>query len=368
MNVMIWDIDWYYAEDKTNLINVDAMKISSYHKQCGDIVHLVTSKFDVQRVWDKMYIIKENKTSPTPPLSLMLNNPKVIMIGSGWSNPTMIGSVIASCRPDYLLYPNMQKKDNTPFERSEFWRFLDSNGKELPLIQDASRKEKKNFFVVADRNLWSVDEKIILQILRAARRSGKFVSFLEPISIEKLIYNQTLRQEFLKLKFKQKNNIRWTGFNIHTALDFIDFYNDFKTLHRNIVFLPTVIQEGEITEKNIQEYLPIIAKCMKAKLKINITCGNTTSQLIRVVANFLSCGKNISWLEYITYRYNKRTKTTEAAIKFWLTPSYWSSSFRFLLGETYKDTDFLLTRPDATTLDSRIVPTNVFIETFKYGI
>ena len=40
MKVVIWDIDWYEAEDKTNIVNVDAMKVSSFHKQLGDAVYL----------------------------------------------------------------------------------------------------------------------------------------------------------------------------------------------------------------------------------------------------------------------------------------------------------------------------------------
>ena len=83
MNIMIWDLEWYYADDKTNLVNIDAMKISSYHKQCGDNVYLVSSPFDIKREWDKMYICKNTYETPTPPLSLTLNNPKIVKIGCG---------------------------------------------------------------------------------------------------------------------------------------------------------------------------------------------------------------------------------------------------------------------------------------------
>ena len=371
MNIMIWDIEWYYAEDKTNLINVDAMKISSYHKQCGDNTYLVKSKYDIKREWDKMYIIKDTKDSPTPPLSLILNNPKIIKIGRGWNNSSSLSNIVAACRPDYLLYPNMQKQDNTALERSEYWRFLDDEGNLLPLIQDASRKEKRNFAVVADKGLWEKDEKIILQVLKKVQRLGKFVSFLEPISIKKLLSNKILTQEFLKLKFKQNNNIRWADFNPDTADNFIYyFYNDFKREHKNVVFAPIEINAKDINEDNILKYTHVLARSMLNGLKVIIVCDKNKKypQVVKILSDYSKCGKNLSWLEYITYRYHKNIKDNSSAIKLWLSPSKWDSNFRELLRLTYKDFAFLCIRPNKTILNGNDIPLNVIAKTFKYNI
>ncbi len=370
MNIMIWDIEWYYAEDKTNLINVDAMKISSYHKQRGDSVYLVKSKYDIKREWDRMYIVKSTPESPTPPLSLTLNNPKITKIGEGWNNSSSLNKVIAACRPDYLLYPNMQKANNTAYERSEYWRFLDDEGNLLPLIQDASRNEKKNFIVVADKGLWNRDEKIILKVLEKIRSLGKYVSFLEPISFKKMLDNLTLRRAFFELKFKQGSAIRWTEINVNNAHQFIYFYQSFKQIYKNIVFMPVEIAAEEIENKDIPEWLNIIARSFLSGLKITIVCKKNRKypQLIKILSDYTQSGKNLSWLEYITYRYHKNIKDNSSAIKLWLSPSRWDSNFRELLRQTYKYLAFLCVRPNKTLLNKNDIPMNVFEKTFKYGI
>jgi len=272
------------------------MKISSYHKQRGDNTYLVKSKYDIKREWDKMYIIKDTKDSPTPPLSLTLNNPKIVKIGKGWNNSSSLSNIVAACRPDYLLYPNMQKQDNTALERSEYWRFLDDEGNLLPLIQDASRNEKKNFIVVADKGLWDRDEKIILKVLRKIQDSEKFVSFLEPISIKKVISNKRIRDEFLELKFKQNNGIKWVGLDPNTIDDFAYFYQDFKMKNKNVVFMPIEISAEEVMEWSLLEYPRILAKSMLCGFKVIIVCKKNKKypQFIKVLSDYTQSGKNLS--------------------------------------------------------------------------
>ena len=43
------------------------MRISSYHKQCGDQVTFVLNEFDIRRPYDLYYIIKEKSSTPNPP-------------------------------------------------------------------------------------------------------------------------------------------------------------------------------------------------------------------------------------------------------------------------------------------------------------
>lgn len=49
MVIMLWDLDWYFSKDKTNMINMDVMQVSSYHKQQNHSVYMVLSKFDIKR-------------------------------------------------------------------------------------------------------------------------------------------------------------------------------------------------------------------------------------------------------------------------------------------------------------------------------
>ena len=46
MRVTIWDLDYYYAENKRNCYNTEAMRISSYHQQMGDQVNFVRNEFE----------------------------------------------------------------------------------------------------------------------------------------------------------------------------------------------------------------------------------------------------------------------------------------------------------------------------------
>ena len=48
--ICIWDFDWYYAKDKSEVQqNADARLISSYHKQLGDSVVFVATEADINR-------------------------------------------------------------------------------------------------------------------------------------------------------------------------------------------------------------------------------------------------------------------------------------------------------------------------------
>ena len=50
------------------------MRISSYHKQCGDTVNFVLKEDDIHRPYDLYYIIKENIKTPNPPVEFFINS------------------------------------------------------------------------------------------------------------------------------------------------------------------------------------------------------------------------------------------------------------------------------------------------------
>lgn len=65
----------YYYQKGANPKNLTAMKISSWHKQKGDTVLLVTSPFDIDRAYDICYMIRENLKTPTNfPARFLIDN------------------------------------------------------------------------------------------------------------------------------------------------------------------------------------------------------------------------------------------------------------------------------------------------------
>jgi hypothetical protein len=104
MRVSIWDLDWY---NKFSFMpNYKAQKISSYHKQQGDLINFIEDQYSISFDFDLMYIIKEKKVTPMPPTKF-IDNPKVKLIGSDFSyfdNHYEIVNVISMMRPDYSLY------------------------------------------------------------------------------------------------------------------------------------------------------------------------------------------------------------------------------------------------------------------------
>ena len=115
------------------MFNADAMKISSYHKQLGDSINFVTTEDDIRRPYDIYYIFKEKKDTPNPPIDFFTNS-HVKWWGAAVKSRVKwkMSNEILMCRPDYLLYP----EKNTKEERSEQVRLFNNEGQLLPRIQN----------------------------------------------------------------------------------------------------------------------------------------------------------------------------------------------------------------------------------------
>lgn len=101
--------------------NVECMKLSSFHKQKGDTVHLITTKEEIGLQFDKLYIARiSDKTSM--PSSKILNDKRVMLLGKGFQyyGAKTINAVVASCRPDYLLY---DIDERNPYANANFVQF-----------------------------------------------------------------------------------------------------------------------------------------------------------------------------------------------------------------------------------------------------
>ena len=81
MRVTIIDIEWFNKISFTP--NVVCMKLSSYHKQLGDLINFPTNSFELNLKFDKMYIIRKSLGSKIP-IELDIKNEKVFLLGEGF--------------------------------------------------------------------------------------------------------------------------------------------------------------------------------------------------------------------------------------------------------------------------------------------
>lgn len=102
-------MDFFYK--KSFLPNIDAMQISSFHKQLGDSINFITESYHIKMEFDLYYIIRNKKITPRPPSSL-IEDKRVKVLGKQmiiYDNYFEINEVIGAVRPDYLLYPEKEK-------------------------------------------------------------------------------------------------------------------------------------------------------------------------------------------------------------------------------------------------------------------
>ncbi len=126
------------------------MKISSYHKQKGDLINFVEKEFDINRPYDLFYIIKNDDKIKNPPLSFFMN-PRVRWWGEAYKRRInwKMDNVMLACRPDYLLYPEL----TTPYERAEHIRLLNDKGEILPITQDYRNSFRNKMAIATDTKI-----------------------------------------------------------------------------------------------------------------------------------------------------------------------------------------------------------------------
>lgn len=196
-------MDYYYAAEKRDCFNPDAMKLSSYYKQLGWVVNFVEREDDINRPFDEYYILREHDNTPQPPASFFLNS-KIKWLGHANRRRRNfeLSNVMLSCRPDYLLYP----EKNTVLERAEQLRLLGHNGELLQLTQDYTNTFKRKKVLVVDNKLWTTNSKNTIGALKKLQEISN-ISFFEPIWIPKILSDQNIREEFFKLKLSPGANL-----------------------------------------------------------------------------------------------------------------------------------------------------------------
>lgn len=374
--VTIWDMDWFYAKDRTNLQNPDAMRISSFHKQSKDIVNFVVNKDDINRPYDICYIIKENTATPAPPARFFMDS-KV----KWWGDSVRVrvkwkmSNAMLGCRPDYQLYPNL----NTKIERSDHVRLFNASGVKLPLIQDWTNVYRNKFTIVDDATFWiNHDDEDTIKALETLTQC-KNISFSEPIFIPKLISNENIKKKFFELNITKGSQLCWSQVAMSSAEKSMKFLLECKKQWPTIklqplhILYPQLPKEHSIeTEISVFDNLiSIIVEGKKNKITIIPRLPNETDFLyapymFKELNYFMRSQPTVSWVEYITKRFSRLVG--EDAQLYLVDPSKWAPEFRDLLRQTYKVKDFFLLRWGDDFYPEEHIPWELLERIFVYGI
>lgn len=372
MKVTIWDLDYYFATDKTNKINSDVQKLSSYYKQRGDQVNFVLNKYDINRPYDIYYIFKEKQETPNPPIDFFMNG-KIKWAGEAFKirkNWKMTDAMLA-CRPDYLLYPNR----NTRIERAERIRLIGNNNNLLPLVQDWTNTFKDKYCIVEDANLWYCPEEVVLQALDKIK-DIKNVSFESPIWINKILKCPRIQEKVWELQLSNRSQITWTPVKLDKAEETLNWLVQFKEHFPNCPIKPLRVYcvASKIKEKaseNFDTLKKIILLAKKNRILIEIiSCKRKQDPfffLPELVEQWSRTNIKMSWLEFLSafYRVNK---DRISGVTDWNKPSKWPPLFRDALRQTYQDKTFLLRRWGQDSILESEVPWELWNQEFKYGL
>ena len=372
MKVTIWDLDYYYDNLKVNCFNPDAMKISSFHKQNGDIINFVTKKDDIYRPYDIYYLIKEKKSTPNPPFDFY-TNPKVRWWGSqfkfriNWK----MNDVMLACRPDYLLYP----EKNTVIERSEQIRLLNDEGQKLPIKQDWHNSFKNKKVLVTDKNLWTTSPENTISALEELITIEN-VSFFEPIWLPRIANDSTILNLFLKLNIKKGADVDWIPIRKKDyevcAQSWLRVKKQWPTVRIGPLEIKTDVSEHwNNREKALQDFEEYKRICLDAKerhidiriLPISRRLDSPYFMIFETISKWTMFGWTYSWLEWLTIAYGPGLRSGYNT-DFWSHPSKWNEVFRDLLRQTYEDKDFITCHQ----LSENDIPWSIWKKEFEYGI
>lgn len=368
MKVSIWDLDYYYNKTKQNCFNVDAMKISSFHKQKGDKINFVQSEYDIYRPYDLYYIIKEKETTPSPPLDFFTNSKvkwwgDAVRVRVNWRpSAAMLG-----CAPDYLLYP----EKNTTLERAEYIRLFDNKAKLLPITQNYQNSFKNKISIDTDLYFWESDKKSILTALEMLK-DVKNISFLHPIRLDLILCDKDIKNAFLQLKLNKKSIITFADIKFDLVDNVIEFIHQLQQQYGNIsVNSVYLIYDAQSHWDDRQNALRDFSEIKKALIKGRKTGVNIKLKplkyrldtpyfyLFEQISNWSCLQEHISWFNFLCRQYPKCDIGR---------PATWQDAFRDLIRQTYIDKEFFLTIWKNKKQSENEVPWKILEKEFKYGI
>lgn len=331
-NKKIYILDCDYLYETSKIPNYKAMKLSSYHKQQGDSVTLITEEYHLTGSHDILYFIRELRHTPFPP-GIFLEDERTILMGKEfefYGDAKELPDVAAAVRPDYNLYPEVE--DNL-YTRISYVQFL--NKTTWLLNKQPWERSRSRGVLVVDDTLWDAPDHVIIQSLEELRYKLN-IGFLHPIKIKKLLNPQVL-EAFLQLKLAKfikivyNNNI---GEDLESIKKIIDIMKTIKEKfsYLNIGSIPVkIITTNHWDDK--QNILYDFERCLKVmnyaqlqKVRINFRYPRirlaspswTYFQFFKVWSNHYHTYSYIEALLITAVRYNKVNYD-----KILQDPSYW---------------------------------------------
>lgn len=263
MRVTLWDMDWFYK--KSFVPNHRVQKLSSYHKQKGDIVYRADTQDHLDFDYDLMYIIRESARSPMPDIKY-IDNPKVRLVGPEfkyYSNNYTIPIVVDMVRPDYRIYP---LSDNNLYKDAsilQMFRGITPLPKRQPHENVAFRDAAKT--IVVDEHMWKATDENIISVLKDLKQY-KNIMFLHRISLKRLIDNELVMENFLKLDLAAHNRLRFrndVGSDFESVKKAIDFYKQMKAIRGRMEILPIPVRAVMLDHNQNREfYFEDLKRCL----------------------------------------------------------------------------------------------------------
>ena len=303
MVIAIWDIEWYYKQ--SFIPNVKCMKLSSYHKQKGDSTFLISEAHHLSFAYDTIYVVKEKSLTPMPPRKI-LDDRRTILIGDALKmfKCKALGKTIMACRPDYLLYET-EEKDK--YGNANFVSFY--AGKELIKNKQDYHNTKhfKHFTIVTDKWFWKAKDEEIIYCLEELK-NDKNLMFFEPISLQRILTNDLIRQKFLELHFSIGTPFKWKNdYNSEKVDDIIQFLLELKKITKsNLGFIPikAIITNNE--ELDLVRCLTIIDAFKRAKIKCVVINNSNSNNIFEWLEIWTRYMPELSFVEFILHNYCKQ--------------------------------------------------------------
>lgn len=375
----IWDLEYYYAEEHVDCFNPDAMKISSYHKQIGDRVHLMVDERDLNRQYDLIYVIRERDDTPQPPTTWIMRDDIVWM---GDANADMFGQALLSdtmlrCRPDYLLYP----EQNTLYERAEFGYLIDYKGQLIDKPQTWANTLKKKVNFNADRYLWEAPDEVILEVLKRMKGWTR-PSFYYPIDFQRLYKSAELMEAFENLPLKRGCVLRWQRMEYFDTGEFLKFMTRLKLKFPAIYTGAAEVSYDSMSVSNLTECAALIQDLADTvyyikRNGIDASIADSDKYLdkgvfqevLRETRRWLTYYHSLSWIEYLSLTDIGFQWVPYPELRaYWCNPHKWSSRFRRLLCATYQNEDLILHRYNDEYVSDNDIPWELWADEFKLGI
>ncbi|RLI51913.1 hypothetical protein DRO61_01140 [Candidatus Bathyarchaeota archaeon] len=231
--ITIWDMDFYHKKSFTP--NPIAMKLSSYHKQNKHLINFVTKPYHITMSFDIFYIIKEKARTPKPPGHL-LHDKRVKLIGKPFkffNNYWLPPQIISAVRPDYLLYPEVERNAYYNANIAQFYHRNKLLKKKQP-FENTKKHHKKT--LVIDKGFWRASEEN-METCMLELKEYKNIAFLHPIDLKILLNSEDLMTSFIELHFSQGTVFRFRnnyGQGYEDALKIFEFIERLKNANKHV--------------------------------------------------------------------------------------------------------------------------------------